>query len=163
MVANLGNEGPSVVRRGAAGRRRRRRRESALVWWALFAALAGAAAWRASWRLALLALLLWCLYEFLLVPTICRVLTRQGYACREPVRGRLFACRVEHQSVKGDALWRLVGRRRRRPPSDPNRDTGVVVYSPKLRGRLARTDLLLVVLAGAGTVVLVAGAVYGLT
>lgn len=175
MVADLGNEEPPAVRKGAMGRRRRRRRESALVWWGGFAAIAVAAWLLQSWRLALLGLLLWCLYEFVMVPTICRVMTRQGFSCREPARGRLFACKPGHQQVKNDALWRLVGMRnpfrKRRgtgkgsgpgPGSgEKNRDTGVVVFSPVVRGRLAQTDRTLILLASAGTVVTLVGMVYG--
>ncbi|SEG85946.1 hypothetical protein SAMN04489712_118114 [Thermomonospora echinospora] len=146
------------------GRRRRRSRESALVWWAGFGLLLAAAGWQRSWRLALLTLLLWCGYEFLLVPTICRVMTRQGFSCREPVRGRLFACTPAHQQVKTDALWRLVGLRnprRKKAAPDPNRETGMMVYSPKVRGRLAQADRALILLASAGTLITVIGMVYG--
>ncbi|ACY96251.1 hypothetical protein Tcur_0656 [Thermomonospora curvata DSM 43183] len=156
--------GRPAPRRSGPGRRRRPGRESALVWWAAFALLLGAAWWLRSWRLALLTLLLWCGYEFLLVPTICRVSTRQGFSCREPVRGRLFACTPAHQEVKTDALWRLVGLsnpfRKKRAP-DPNRTTGKVVFSPKVRGRLAQADRAVILLACAGTLVTVVGMVYG--
>lgn len=84
MVPNLGKEEPPAARRGT---RRRPGRESALVWWALFAAVFGAAYWFQSWRVALLGLLGWCLYEFMLVPTMCRILTQQGAACTERTRG----------------------------------------------------------------------------
>lgn len=205
MVANLGNDEPPLARKSAMGRRRRRRRESALVWWGAFAVLAVGAYLLHSWRVALIGLLAWCLYEFLLVPTICRVMTRQGFSCREPVRGRLFACTSRHQQVKNDGLWRLVGMRnpfRGRSPqrpapgaadgrvpdaaptaggmSDPTgtvpprspdgrapsgraneRDTGVVVFSPAVRGRLAQADRVLILLAAAGTVVTIVGMVYG--
>ncbi|GLW65332.1 hypothetical protein Arub01_35760 [Actinomadura rubrobrunea] len=164
MVVHRNEQGAPRVRKGAAGRRRRRRRESALVWWGVFAALAAAAAWWRSWRLALLALLLWCLYELVLVPTVCRVATRKGLSCREPARGRLFACTPRHQEVKNDALWRLVGLRNpaRRPSApDPNRETGVLVVSPAVRGRLGQADRALILLAAAGTLVTIAGMVYG--
>jgi hypothetical protein len=146
------------------GRRRRRWRESALVWWAGFGLLLATAWWLGSWRVALLTLLLWCGYEFLLVPTVCRVMPREGFSCREPVRGRLFACTPAHQQVKTDALWRLVGLHnpfRRRTAPDPNRQTGTVVYSPKVRGRLAQADRTVILLASAGTVVTIVGMVYG--
>jgi hypothetical protein len=184
MVANLGKEQPPAARRGA--RRRRPRRESALLWWALFAAVAVAAWYFHSWRIALLGLLGWCLYEFLLVPTLCRVLTRQGAPCVERARGRLFACTPSHQRVKNDALWKLTGMRnpsrRKRAPSrrdrdpsrrqrDPSRrepdadeassDTGVVVYSSSVRGRLAPADRALILLAAVGTIVTIIGMVYG--
>ncbi|MEU6036260.1 hypothetical protein ABZ801_12700 [Actinomadura sp. NPDC047616] len=164
MVAHQGNQEPPLVRKSATGRRRRRRRESALVWWGAFAVLLVAAGWWRSWRLALLALLLWCLYELVLVPTICRVATRQGYSCREPARGRLFACSSGHQQVKTDALWRLVGLRnplRRPPKADPNRETGTLIVSPAVRGRLAQADRALILLAALGTLVTIAGVVYG--
>ncbi|HEU5029177.1 MAG TPA: hypothetical protein VFV01_29995 [Spirillospora sp.] len=163
MVANLGREKPPAARKGA--RRRRPRRESALLWWALFAAVAVAAWYLHSWRVALLGLLGWCLYEFLLVPTLCRVLTRQGVPCIERARGRLFACTPGHQHVKNDALWKLIGMRnpsRRKPdPDETAGDTGVVVHSASVRGRLAPADRALILLAGVGTVVTVVGMVYG--
>ncbi|MBO2460154.1 hypothetical protein [Actinomadura violacea] len=163
MVANLGREKPPAARRGA--RRRRPRRESALLWWALFAAVAVAAWYLHSWRVALLGLLGWCLYEFLLVPTLCRVLTRQGAPCVERARGRLFACGRSHQHVKNDALWKLIGMRnpsRRKPdPEDGSRDTGVVVHSADVRGRLVPADRSMILLAGAGTVASVVGMLYG--
>ncbi|MFI0350621.1 hypothetical protein [Actinomadura sp. 9N407] len=151
-------------RKGGAARRRRPRRESALVWWAVFAVWAGAAWWQRSWRLALLGLLLWCLYQFLLVPTICRVMTRQGYSCREPVRGRLFACRVEHQRVKNGGLWRVIGMNDPfRRPAEPGseRETGQIVVSPAVRGRLSQIDRTMILLAAAGTLVTIAGMIYG--
>ncbi|TDD74518.1 hypothetical protein [Actinomadura rubrisoli] len=159
MVANLGKAEPPAARRGT---RRRRRRESALVWWAVFAAFAVAAWMLHSWRVALLGLLVWCLYQFLLVPTLCRIATREGHSCPERARGRLFACGPGHQRVKNDALWRLAGLRNPfRAKGDAHRDTGVVVYSPPVRGRLAPADRALVLLAAAGTIVTVAGMVYG--
>jgi hypothetical protein len=139
-----------AVGRARPGRRRRRRREPVAVGWTVVAALAVAAVWTASWRLALFGVLLWCGYEFLFVPAVCRVMTRQGFSCREPVRGRLFACRGEHQKLKNEALWRLAGRR----PAAP----GPWV----VRARLAQADLIALVSAAAGTVVIVAGTVYGL-
>ncbi|GAA2426616.1 hypothetical protein GCM10010191_43930 [Actinomadura vinacea] len=172
MVATPGNEEPPPQRKGAPGkrgepgRRRRPRRESALVWWGLFALWGGVAWWLGSWRLALLGLLLWCLYQFLLVPALCRVMTRQGFACPAHVRGRLFACRDEHQQVKNDALWRLVGMRnplRKKAEPDPNRETGQIVVSPEVRGRLAQADRALILLAAAGTLVTIAGMIYGYT
>ncbi|MFI0450813.1 hypothetical protein [Actinomadura sp. 6N118] len=164
MVANRGNEEPPTAKKGARGLRRRRRRESALVWWGGFAVLLLAAWWFRSWRLALIGLLLWCLYQFLLVPTICRVMTRQGYSCREPARGRLFACGAAHQSVKNDAVWRLAGLRnpfRKRPAPNAERETGVLVVSSEVRGRLAQTDRGLIILAALGTAVTIVGMVYG--
>ncbi|HEX6471667.1 MAG TPA: hypothetical protein VF069_21385 [Streptosporangiaceae bacterium] len=138
--------------------RRRRWREPVQAWWALFAVLGLAAVLARSWRLALLGLLLWCLYEFCLVPTRCRVLTRQGYSCVEPVRGRLFACARRHQQIKNDALWRLAGLRnpfrRLAPPPDPHRTTGVLVVSPRIRGRLENGDR--IVLAAASVITLAA-------
>ncbi|MDL4820842.1 hypothetical protein [Actinomadura opuntiae] len=162
MVANLGKEQPPAARRGA--RRRRPRRESALVWWVLFAAVGVAAWYLHSWRIALLGLLGWCLYEFLLVPTLCRVLTRQGAPCVERARGRLFACTPSHQHVKNDALWKLIGMRnpfRRRPAADDERGSGVVVHSANVRGRLVPADRAMILLAGIGTIVTVVGMVYG--
>lgn len=137
------------------------------MWWGVFAAVAVGSVLLWSWRLALLGLLLWCLYEFVLVPTICRVMTRQGYACHEPVRGRLFACGDRHQRVKTDALWRLAGLRNpfrprgRDADGKAHRDTGVVVFSPAVRGRLAQADRMLIFLASAGTLLALAGMVTG--
>ncbi|WP_233510948.1 hypothetical protein [Actinomadura craniellae] len=148
------------------GRRRRPGREHPFVWWIGFAVLGIAALALRSWRLALITLLLWCLYEFALVPTVCRVRTRKGQFCPEPARGRLFACGTSHQRVKTDALRRLArlpGKRRSAPPADPNRDTGVVVYSAEVRGRLSQEDRAFLALAAAGTVVTVVGMLYGLT
>ncbi|MFB4317433.1 hypothetical protein [Actinomadura sp. 21ATH] len=179
MVASPGNEephpdrgaprgdapgGPVRPRRGGTARRRRRpRRESALVWWALFAAWAGAAWYYRSWPVALLGLLVWCLYEFVLVPTVCRTMTRKGSSCREPVRGRLFACEDEHQRLKVDGLWRLAGMRNplRGPDEPAERESGQVVVSPEARGRLSQVDRALILLAAAGTLVTIVGMVYG--
>ncbi|WP_176611451.1 hypothetical protein [Actinomadura sp. WMMB 499] len=178
MVANSGGqppgqppgESPSRPRRTAGrkgGSRRRPRREPAAAWWAGFAALAAAAVWLGSWRVALVGLLGWCLYQFALVPTLCRVLTPQGYACAERARGRLFACGPEHQRVKNGALRRLAGRRRRRTanhdgPGDVHDATGVVVVSGDVRGRLTSPDRALLLLAAAGTIAVVAAIVHDL-
>jgi hypothetical protein len=147
------------------GRRRRRWREPVYIWWAAIAALLIAAVVLSAWRLALLALLVWCLYEFSLNPTVCRVMTRQGFACHEPVRGRLFACSTAHQRVKTDAIWHAAGlsnpfNRTRR--QDPNRDTGVVVYSPSVRARLSQNDRIVLTAAGVGSVLAILIAVIGL-
>jgi len=160
MVANLGKREPPAARRGS---RRRPRRESALVWWALFAAIAGAAWWLQSWRVALLGLLAWCLYQFMLVPTMCRILSQQGAACTERTRGRLFACGPEHQRLRNDALWRLAGLRNpfQKAPARDENETGVVVVSSDVRGRLTLTDRALILLAAAGTVGVLVGTVYG--
>jgi hypothetical protein len=148
------------------GRRRRRWRESAYAWWAVFAVLGLITVALRSWRLALITLLLWSLYEFCLVPTNCRVMTRQGYTCLERVRGRLFACNAEHQQIKNDALWRLAGLsnpfRKPPPPPDPNRVTGVLVVSPKIRGTLEQGDRIVLTVAALATVLTVAGMVAGL-
>jgi hypothetical protein len=134
------------------GRRRRQWRESVYVWWAVFAVLGVVAVLTKSWRVALLGLLLWCPYEFCLIPTTCRVMTRQGYTCGEPVRGRLFACGRRHQQIKNDALWRLAGlpnpfRKLSPPRPDPNRTTGVLVVSPPVRGRLVSSDRIVLTVA----------------
>jgi len=147
------------------GRRRRRWREPQYFWWIGFICLAGAAVFLGWWRLGLMLLLVWCLYEFALIPTVCRVVTRQGFSCREPVRGRLFACTRGHQQVKNDALWRIVGLPnpfRRKITGDPSRSTGVVVYSPPVRGRLTVTDRALLVLASVGSLVTLVGTFLGL-
>ncbi|MFD0691500.1 hypothetical protein [Actinomadura fibrosa] len=141
MVVNLGKTDPPAVRRGS---RRRRRRESALVWWALFAAFAVAAWTLRSWHVALLGLLAWCLYQLVLVPTLCRV-TVEDACCTERARGRLFACTPEHQRVKNGALRRLVG------------------LGARSRGSIAVADRALILLAVAGTVAAVVGTAYILT
>lgn len=151
------------------GQRRRgkqdRAREPALVWWVLFSALLATAWLTWSWRVLLLALTLWCLYELSLVPTVCRVSTRTETSCGRPVRGRLFACEAEHQKVKTEVLLRNTGLRRTRTPTppDPNRTTGFVVFSPRARGRLVVADQAILLLAALGTIVAVAGMVYGLS
>ena len=147
------------------GRRRRRWREPGYIWWVAIVGLLVAAVLLGEWRLALLSLLVWSLYEFSLNPTVCRVMTRQGFACHEPVRGRLFACSAAHQRVKNDAVWRAAGLPNpfNRPTHhDPNRDTGVVVYSPAVRARLAQNDRIMLTLAGVGAVVAVLGALLGI-
>ena len=146
------------------GRRRRRWREPVYIWWAVIAALMVAAVLLGAWRLALLGVLAWCLYEFSLNPTVCRVMTRQGFACHEPVRGRLFACSAAHQRVKNDAVWRAFGLPNpfgRSTPHDPNRDTGVVVYSPAVRARLPQNDRIVLTVAGVGSLLAILIAVAG--
>jgi hypothetical protein len=162
MVADPDEDTSLLTGKERMGRRRRRWREPAFAWWIAFACVGLAALLLNSWRLAALLLLLWCLYEFCFVPTVCRIITRQGHSCVEPVRGRLFACTPEHQSVKADALWRTAGlsNPRRRPAEpDPNRTTGVLVVSPAVRGRLSQTDRVVLILAAVGTLATVAGAV----
>ncbi|WP_067820845.1 hypothetical protein [Actinomadura kijaniata] len=167
MATNLGNEGPPLARKSLMGRRRRRRRESALVWWIGFAVLVAATVHLRSWVLALLTLTLWCLYEFVFVPTLCRVVPRKGHACPEPARGRLFACEPHHQQLKNDALWRmaLLSNPFRKPSlPDPNRETGTVVAAGK-KGRATLTlwpDRLLIIAAAVGTLAAVAGMLYRL-
>jgi hypothetical protein len=163
MVVDPDKEAPLLAGKGKMRRRRRRRREPAYAWWIMFGAL-GALAWLIwSWRVALLLLLLWCLYEFCLVPTVCRITTRQGLWCVEPVRGRLFACTPAHQQVKNDALWRLIGLRNpARKPQSPGtgQNSGVLVVSPAVRARLDQTDRIVLVLAACGTLV---AAVWGVS
>lgn len=160
MVPKSGSKETPAARKGA---RRLPRRESALVWWALFAAVAGAAWWFQSWRVATLGLMGWCVYQFLLVPTLCRVLKRQGHPCTQRVRGRLFACGPEHQRLKNDALWRLIGLRNpfQGGDEDDAGETGVVVHSATVRGRLTPVDRSLVLLAALGTLASCVGVVYG--
>jgi hypothetical protein len=147
-------------------RRRRRWREPIYVWWGVFTLLGVAAILTKSWRLAMLGVLLWCLYEFCLIPAACRVMTRQGFSCLEPVRGRLFACGTEHQQIKNDALWRLAGLsnpfHKPPPPPDPHRPTGMLVVSPRVRGRLSTGDRLILGVAALLTLLAVVGMVAGL-
>ncbi len=136
-----------------------------IAWWLLFAGLTvvGLLTW--TWRLLLLTLLLWSFYEFCLVRTRCRVKTRQGFECVEPVRGRVFAHDRRHQDVKNDGLWNLIGRPNPRYTpriSEPNRDTGVVLVAPRVRHRLDKTDRYILYLAALGTVVSLAGMLWGL-
>lgn len=146
------------------GRRRRRWREPVYTWWVAIAGLLVAAVLLSAWRLALLGLLVWSTYELSLNPTVCGVMTRQGFACHEPVRGRLFACTPAHQRVKTDSVWRAFGLPNplSRPRQDPHRDTGVVVYSPAVRARLAQNDRIVVTLAVPGAVIAILGALIGL-
>ncbi|MEO3785861.1 hypothetical protein ABGB12_21240 [Actinocorallia sp. B10E7] len=136
-----------------------------IAWWLLFAVLAvfGVIQW--NWRLLLLTLLLWSFYEFCLVRTRCRVKTRQGFECVEPVRGRAFAHDRRHQDIKNDGLWNLVGRPNPRYTpkiSEPNRDTGVVLVAPRVRHRLDRNDRFILYLAALGTAVSLVGMFVGL-
>jgi hypothetical protein len=143
---------------------RRRWREHPSVWWAGFAGLGVVAGLMRSWRAGLLVLVLWCFYQFCLVPTVCRIRTREGWSCTDPVRGRLFACTPAHQEVKNDALWRLAGLRnpfRTVRPPDPTRTTGELVVSPPVRARLAQTDRVMLALAIGGTLITIAGAISG--
>jgi hypothetical protein len=159
MVANLGEEEPPASRKGS---RRLPRREPPAAWWALFAAVTVFALWLNSWRVALLGLLMWCLYEFMLVPGQCRVLWRHGHPCTERVRGRLFACGPDHQQLKNDALWHLVRMRnpfQRDREDDP--ESGGVVHSPYVRGRLTQPDRVLIILAALGTAATLIGMIYG--
>jgi hypothetical protein len=148
------------------GRRRRRWREPQYLWWLGFAGVAVAAVLVDSWRLGLVDLLAWCFYELALIPTACRVATRQGLSCHDPVRGRLFACSAEHQRIKTDALWRMIGLpnpfNKRRAVSEPAPSTGVVVYSPAVRGQLDQADRTMVMVAGLGVVITLVGMVIGL-
>ena len=145
------------------GRRRRRWREPGYLWWGAIVALLVAALLLGAPRLVLLALLVWSLYEFSLNPTACRVMTRQGFACHEPVRGRLFACSAAHQRVKTDSVWHAFGLPNpfNRTAQDPNRDTGVVVYSPAVRARLAQNDRIILTIAGVACLVVILTAVVG--
>lgn len=160
MVTKPDNELP-------VGRRRKRGRESPVAWWVVFAALLvlSVALW--SWRLLLITLALWCLYELILIPRECRVRPNGGQPCPEPVRGRAFGCRPAHQEIKNDAFWRFLGVRsnplRRQPVPDPNRRTGEVVWSPSQRGDLDRSDRRILLLAVLGTIVVIVGMAYGLT
>ncbi|GAB2815435.1 hypothetical protein GCM10022221_11680 [Actinocorallia aurea] len=136
-----------------------------IAWWLLFAALAvfGVVTW--SWRLLLLTLLVWSFYEICLVRTRCRVKTRQGHECIEPVRGRAFAHDAHHQGIKNDGLWQLVGRTNpfyKPKLSDPNRATGVVLVAPKIRHRLDQQDRYILYAAFAGLFVSLVGMLWGL-
>src|SRR5512139_93555 len=119
MVADPEKETP-LARKPTIRRHRRSRRESPLVWWIVFAALGLVALFLWSWRLLLITLALWCVYELCLVPTLCRVVTRQGVSCGRPVRGRVFGCEPGHQEMKTGALRRLIGLRppRKAPAAD---------------------------------------------
>lgn len=136
-----------------------------IAWWLMFAVLTAIGVFTWNWRLLLFTLLLWSFYEFCLVRTRCRVKTRQGFECVEPVRGRLFAHDERHQGPKNDGLWMLIGRKNpyyKPSISEPNRDTGVVLVSSRVRGRLDPQDRLIIYLATLGTVVALAGMFWGL-
>lgn len=168
MATKQQHELPPSVRKGIMGRRRRPGREPTLVWWMVFTGLGLAALWWWSWRILLIELALWCLYEVAIVPKDCKVQPNGApQPCGEPVRGRAFGCGKAHQEIKNDALWRLTGLRgnplRRQPPTDPNRDTGELVWSPDVRGRMDGADRTVLVLAAVGTVLTVAGMAFGLT
>ena len=79
-----------------------------LAWWIGVASLGVVALFAGTWRLWALTVLLWSLYELCFCPTTCGVATGGGAACRNAVRGRLFACADVpcHQRSKTDALWR---------------------------------------------------------
>lgn len=146
-------------------RRRTDRDFEQVAWWALFAALVTYGAFMPNWRVLLFTLLLWSFYEFCLVRTRCRVKTRQGFECVEPVRGRVFAHDARHQDIKNDGLWNLIGRANPRYTpriSEPNRDTGVVLVAPRVRHRLDKNDRYLIYLAAAGTVISLIGMLWGL-
>ncbi|MGI8330080.1 hypothetical protein ACRYCC_08935 [Actinomadura scrupuli] len=120
------------------GTRGRPTREPAWLWWILFAGLTLVSWLGWSWRGPLFVLALWCLYEFVLIPTKCNISPRDGFVCAEPVRGRLFACNPGHQRLKTDQLFRLfrLANPVQRPVApDPNRATGEIVWAPHMRGR----------------------------
>jgi hypothetical protein len=136
MVANQEQEVPSSTRKGTMGTRGLPVREPAWAWWILFAGLT-VISWLAwSWRGPLCVLALWCLYEFVLIPTRCNISPRDGYVCADPVRGRLFACTPSHQRLKTDQLFRLfrLANPVHKPVApDPNRATGEIVWAPHMR------------------------------
>lgn len=144
------------------GRRRRRGREPGYVWWGGFVVLLVAAALATSWRLALIAVAAWCLYQFSLNPTVCRIRTREGHVCDRPVRGRLFACSPEHQGLKNDALWGATGLRNPFSRPTASETTDVMVYSPPVRASLAQDELIILGFAALGTVASIVGMVVGL-
>lgn len=160
----------SIPRRSSAPprkspRRRANRDWEQIAWWLLFAVLGTLGAVLPNWRLLLLTVLLWSGYEICLVRTRCRVKTRQGFECVEPVRGRVFAHDSRHQDIKNDGLWNLIGRRNPRYNpriAEPNRDTGVVLVAPRVRHRLDQKDRVIIYLAALGTAVSLVGMIWGL-
>lgn len=147
------------------GRRRRRSREPGYAWWIAFGVVLVVAALSTSWRVGLIGLAAWCLYQFSLNPTICRIRTREGHACREPVRGRLFACSPDHQGLKNEALWSATGLRKPfggTAGHEPSSDTGVVVYSPSVRASLPQDELIILGFAALGTAASIVGMIVGL-
>jgi hypothetical protein len=188
MVANQEQEVPPSTRKGTMGTRGLPLREPAWVWWIIFAGLT-VISWLAwSWRGPLFVLVLWCLYEFVLIPTRCNISPRDGFVCADPVRGRLFACTPGHQRLKTDQLFRLfrLANPIHKPPvSDPSRATGEIVWAPHMREQhpappqqppqppiskapgkarriLAQTDERMILLTAVATIVVVAGMAFGL-
>jgi hypothetical protein len=86
---------------------RRTRGPARPAWWTGIAALAALALYAGTWRMWALTVLVWCMYELCFCPTRCGVSAREDAPCRNPVRGRLFACGdvAGHQQLKTDALW----------------------------------------------------------
>jgi hypothetical protein len=100
-----------VLTKGAAMLKGMRSRVH-LAWWTGFTALGAAAAYAGTWRLWALTVLAWSTYELCFCPTTCGVTTQESGPCRNPARGRMFACLgvPGHQRLKTEALWRLTGR-----------------------------------------------------
>lgn len=81
------------------------------LWWCGIATVGAAALYVGTWRMWALTVLTWSMYELCFCPTTCGVTAREGRPCRNPARGRLYACTKVpgHQQIKTDALWRLTG------------------------------------------------------
>jgi hypothetical protein len=92
-----------------------------LAWWTGITALGAAAAYTGTWRLWALTVLAWSTYELCFCPTTCGVTTHESGPCRNPARGRMFACLgvPGHQRLKTEALWRLTGHLSTLPRSRP--------------------------------------------
>ena len=88
-----------------------------LAWWTGITALGATAAYAGTWRLWALTVLAWSTYQLCFCPTTCGVATHEGGPCRNPARGRMYACQTApgHQRLKTDALWGLTGHLHRLP------------------------------------------------
>jgi hypothetical protein len=102
---------PRSVRRRSNKKLISARRRTAIVWWLSIGTLSTGAIYIGTARLALLAVLVWALYQLAFRPTVCGVRTRSGLFCRRHVRGRLFACYTHSALAKQKAVTQLFGAR----------------------------------------------------
>jgi hypothetical protein len=151
---------------------KRGRSQAHLAWWTGMAAVAATAAYAGTWRMWALAVLAWSMYELCFCPTTCGVAIRDGTACRNPARGRLFACTgvTTHQHLKTDALWHLPGQQnpltRLRKPAGAGAPAAhrkaPLTPSPAEHGYVERNQRVMAYLAVASVVVTTIEAAVGL-